>query len=107
MELKTSLEDFLLSHDFTRYQRIISEDDFNNLIRRLELCIENKSTLEYAFSWNSTPRELLPFEVKKRYNFWYHACCGNKEQVNKGKEVLEYWISILEADLSVDLDEYM
>ena len=107
MELKTDLEDFLLSYDFTRYQIIISEDDFNNLIRRLELCIENKSTLEYAFSWNSTPRELLPFEVKKRYNFWYHACCGNKEQVNKGKEVLEYCISILEKDLSVDLDEYM
>ena len=107
MELKTDLEDFLLSYDFTRYQIIISEDDFNNLIRRLELCIENKSTLEYAFSWNSTPRELLPFEVKSMDNFWFYASCGNKEQVNKGKEVLEYWISILEADSSIDLDEYM
>ena len=107
MELKTDLENFLSSFEFISYQRIISKDDFNNLIRRLELCIENRSILEYAFSWNGTPRELLPFEVKSVDNFWYYACCGNKEQVNKGKEVLEYWISILEKDLSVDLDEYM
>ena len=107
MELKTDLENFLSSFEFISYQRIISKDDFNNLIRRLELCIENRSILEYAFRWNGTPRELLPFEVKSVDNFWYYACFGNQEQINKGKEVLEYWISILEKDLSVDLDEYM